>query len=129
MPTTFLGPVSGFEYDFLQSKLGGTRGNWVFSFFEIEAPQHSAEAQIANQKATATAVGVGGATAAFEKKKRKRRGPGPSRAKHSKLLEFLTLSPLRSAGESEDDGGKGSPVAAASPPIAARPITVAASSL
>ena len=123
-----LGPVSGSEYDLLQSKLGGMRGNRVFSFFEIEAPQRSVEAQIANQKATATAVGAGGSTAALEKKKRKRGGPGPSGAKRSKLLEFLTSSPLRSTGESEDDGGKGSPVAAASPSIAARPITVAASS-
>ena len=75
---------------------------------------------------TATAVGMGGSTIALEKKKRKRGGPGPSGAKRSKLLEFLTSSPLCSAGESEDDGGKGSPVAAASPPIAARPITVTA---
>ena len=78
------------------------------------------------------AVGAGGSTAALKKKKWKRGGPGPSGAKRSKLvkrsklLEFLTSSPLRSAGESEDDGGKGSPVAAASPPIAARPITVTA---
>ena len=98
----------------------------MFYFFEIEAPQCSAEAQIANQKVTAMAVGMGGSTVALEKKKRKRGGPGPSGAKRSKLLEFLTSSPLRSAGESEDDGGKGSLVAAASPTIAARPITVAA---
>ena len=127
-----LGPVSGSEYDLLQSKLGGTRGNRVFSFFEIEAPQRSAENQIANQKATAVAVGAGGSTAVLKKKKRKRGGPGPSGAKRSKLvkrsklLEFLTSSPLRSAGESEDDGGKGSLVAAASPTIAAQPVTVAA---
>ena len=121
-----LGPVSGSEYDLLQTKLGGTRGNLVFSFFEIEAPQRSAEAQIATQKPAATAGGAGGATAVLEKKKRKKGGSGPGGAKRTKLLDFLSSSPLRSAGESEDDGGKGSLVATASPPIAARPITVAA---
>ena len=72
-----LGPMSGSEYDLLQTKLGGTRGNRVFSFFEIEAPQRFAEAQIAIQKAATTAGGTGGATAALEKKKRKRGGSGP----------------------------------------------------
>ena len=72
-----LGPMSGSEYDLLQTKLGGTRGNRVFSFFEIEASQRFAEAQIAIQKAATTAGGTGGATAALEKKKRKRGGSGP----------------------------------------------------
>jgi len=72
------------------------------------------------------AGGAGGSTAALEKKKRKKGGSGPGGAKRSKLLDFLSSSLLRSAGESEDDGGKGSPIAAASPPIAAQPITVAA---
>ena len=44
LANNILGLVSGSEYDLLQSKLGGTRGNPVFSFFKIEAPQRSAEA-------------------------------------------------------------------------------------
>ena len=79
-----LGPVSGNEYDLLLSKLAGARGNRVFSFFGIEAPQHAAT---------------------LEKKKQKKGGSGPGGGKHSKLLDFLTSSPLRSAGESEDNGG------------------------
>ena len=46
-----LGPVSGNEYDLLLSKLAGTRGNQVFFFFGIEAPQRAAEALLAVQKA------------------------------------------------------------------------------
>ena len=68
-----LGPVSGTEYDLLLSKLAGTWGNRVFSFFEIEAPQRSAKAQLATQKATSKTGGAGGATATLEKKKGKKR--------------------------------------------------------
>jgi hypothetical protein len=32
-----LGPMSGVEYDLLLSKLDGTRGDQVFSYFGIEA--------------------------------------------------------------------------------------------
>jgi len=46
-----LGQVSGNEYDLLLSKLAGARGNRVFSFFGIEAPQRAAEALLAVQKA------------------------------------------------------------------------------
>jgi len=46
-----LGPVSGNEYDLLLPKLAGARGNRVFSFFGIEAPQRAAEALLAVQKA------------------------------------------------------------------------------
>ena len=67
-----LGPVYGTEYDLLLSKLGGTRGNQVFCFFKIEAPQRSAKAQLATQKATSKTGGAGGATAMLEKKKRKK---------------------------------------------------------
>ena len=45
-----LGPVSSNEYDLLLSKLAGARGNQVFSFFGIEAPQRAAEALLAVQK-------------------------------------------------------------------------------
>ena len=113
-----LGPVSGTEYDLLLSKLAGTWGNRVFSFFEIEAPQRSAKAQLATQIAMSKTAGAGGTTATLEKKKRKKRGSGPGGAKRTKLLDFLSSSPLRSAGGSKDDGGMGSPVAAAPPPIA-----------
>jgi len=72
-----LGPVSGTEYDLLLSKLTGTWGNRVFSFFEIEAPQRSAKAQLATQKATSKTGDTGGATAMLEKRKRKRGVPTP----------------------------------------------------
>ena len=67
-----LGQVSGNEYDLLLSKLAGARGNRVFSFFGIEAPQWAAEAFIAVQKAGGKAGGTGGATATLEMKKQKR---------------------------------------------------------
>ena len=121
-----LGPVSGNEYDLLLSKLAGARGNRVFSFFGIEAPQRAAKALLAVQKAGGKAGGTGGITATLEKKKWKKGGSGPGGAKRSKLLEFLTSSPLRSTGESEDNGGNGSPVTASSPPIATHPIAAAA---
>ena len=121
-----LGPVSGNEYDLLLSKLAGARGNRVFSFFGIEAPQRAAEALLAVQKAGGKAGGTSGVTATLEKKKRKKGGSGPGGGKRSKLLDFLTSSPLRSAGESEDNGGDGNPVTASSPPIAARPIAAVA---
>ena len=100
-----LGPVSGNEYDLLLSKLAGARGNRVFSFFGIEAPQRAAEALLAVQKAGGKDGGTGAATATLEKKKWKKGGSGPGGTKSLKLLEFLTSSPLRSAGESEDNGG------------------------
>ena len=118
-----LGQVSGNEYDLLLSKLAGAQGNQVFSFFGIEAPQRAADALLAVQKARRKAGGTGGTTVTLEKKKWKRGGSGPGGTKRSKLLEFLTSSPLRSAGESEDNGGDGNSVTASSPPIAARPIT------
>ena len=121
-----LGQISGNEYDLLLSKLAGARGNRVFYFFGIEAPPRAAEALLAVQKAGGKAGGTGGPTATLEKKKRKKGGSGPGGTKCSKLLEFLTSSPLRSAGESEDNGGNGSPVIASSPPIAACPIAAAA---
>jgi len=43
-----------------------------------------------------------------------------------KLLDILTSSPLRSTGDSDDDGGKGSPAAAAQPVVAARPLSAVA---
>ena len=64
-----LGQVSGNEYDLLLSKLAGARGNWVFSFFGIEAPQRAAKALLAVQKAGGKAGGPVGATAILEKKK------------------------------------------------------------
>ena len=67
-----LGQVSGNEYDLLLSKLAGARGNRVFSFFGIKAPQRAAEALLAVQKAGGKAGGTGGATATLEKKKQKR---------------------------------------------------------
>ena len=121
-----LGLVSGTEYDLLLTKLVGTRGNRVFSFFEIEAPQRSAKAQLAAQKATSKTGGAGGTTAMLEKKKRKKGGSGPGGSKRIKLLDFLSSSPLRSAGDSEGDRGKGSPATAAPPPIAAPPLSVIA---
>ena len=67
-----LGQISGNEYDLLLSKLAGARGNRVFSFFGIEAPQRAAEALLAIQKAGGKAGGTGGATATLEKKKQKK---------------------------------------------------------
>jgi len=99
-----LGPVSGNEYDLLLSKLAGARGNQVFSFFGLEAPQRAAETLLAVQKAGGKAGGTGGITATLEKKKRKKGGSGPGGKKRSMLLDFLTSSPLRSTGESKDNG-------------------------
>ena len=62
----------------------------------------------------------------LKRKKLKNGGSGLGGTKRSKLLEFLTSSPLRSAGESEDNGGNGSPITTSLPPIAARPIAAAA---
>ena len=62
-----LSQVSGTEYDLLQSKLAGVRGNWVFSFFGIEAPQRAAEALLAVQKVGGKTGGASGATATVEK--------------------------------------------------------------
>ena len=67
-----LGPVSGNEYDLLLSKLAGARGNQVFSFFGLEAPQRAAETLLAVQKAGGKAGGTGGVTATLEKKKQKK---------------------------------------------------------
>ena len=105
-----LGPMSRSKYDLLLSKLAGTRGNRVFSFFGIEAPQRAAEALVAAQKAASKTGGVASATAMLEKK-RKKGGAGPGGAKRMKLLDILTSSPLHSNGESEDDGDKNSPSA------------------
>ena len=60
------------------------------------------------------------------RRKNEKGGSGPGGGKRSKLLDFLTSSPLCSAGESEDNGGDGNPVTASSPPIAARPIAAVA---
>ena len=53
-------------------------------------------------------------------------GLWPGGKKRSKLLDFLTSSPLCSTGESKDNGGNGNPVTASSPPIAAHPIAAIA---
>ena len=87
-----LGQVSGNEYDLLLSKLAGARGNRVFSFFGIEAPQRAAEALLAVQKAGGKAKGTGGVTATLEKKKRKKGGSGPGGGKRSKLLDIRKCS-------------------------------------
>ena len=83
-----LGPMSGNEYDLLLSKLAGARGNRVFSFFGIEAPQHVAEALLAVQKAGGKAGGTGGFAATLEKKKRKKGGSGPGGGKLLALLKY-----------------------------------------
>ena len=67
-----LGPVSGTEYDLLLSKLDGTRGNRVFSYFGIEAAQRTAEALLAAQKVVRKTGGLVGTTAMLEKKKRRK---------------------------------------------------------
>ena len=84
-------------------------------FFGIEASQHTAEALLAVQKAASKPGGATGATTTLEKKKRKKGGPDAGGAKRTKLLDILTLSPLHSTRDSEDDGGKGSPVVASQP--------------
>ena len=50
-------------------------------------------------------------------------------AKRPKLLDVLTAPPLRSTGDSEDDGGKDSPVALAQPITAVSPAAKPASLL
>ena len=120
-----LGQVSGNEYDLLLSKLAGTRGNQVFSFFGIKAPQRAAKALLAVQK-TGEKLEAPVASLPHLRIKTEKGGSGPGGGKRSKLLDFLTSSPLRSAGESEDNGGDGNPVTASSPPIAARPIAAVA---
>ena len=106
-----LGPVSGTEYDLLLSKLDGTRGNRVFSYFGIEAAQRTAEALLAAQKVVSKTGGLAGTTAMLEKRKRKRKkgGAGPCGAKHPKLLDILTSSPLHSVGTPWTMGAKGAP--------------------
>ena len=42
-----IGAEAAKERTLLESRLGGTRNNRVFAFFEIEAPQHSADARLA----------------------------------------------------------------------------------
>jgi len=84
-----LGPVSGTEYDLLLSKLAATRGNRVFSFFDIEASQRSVEAQLAAQKAASKTGVAGGTTATLEKKKRKKGGSSPGVAKLLMLTPFF----------------------------------------
>ena len=66
--------MSGTEYDLLLTKLAGTRGNRVFSFFGVEVPQRADEALLAKQKATSKTRGATGAAATLEKRKRKKRG-------------------------------------------------------
>jgi hypothetical protein len=43
----FVDPVGSVEYKQLVEKLGGTRRNWVFSFFGINPPRREAEAAMA----------------------------------------------------------------------------------
>ena len=87
-----LGLVSVNEYDLLLSKLASVRGNCVFSFFSIEAPQRSAEALLAVQKVGGKAGGTGGVTATLEKKKQEKGGSGPGGGKRSKLLDIRKCS-------------------------------------
>ena len=72
-----LGPMSRSKYDLLLSKLAGTWGNRVFSFFGVEAPQRIAEALLAALRAASKIGGVDGATAMLEKRKRKKGGRWP----------------------------------------------------
>ena len=89
-----LGPVSGNEYDLLLSKLAGARGNRVFSFFGIEAPQRAAETLLAVQKVGGKAGDTGGVTTTLEKKNKKR-GLWPWRSETleaSRVPDFLAPS-------------------------------------
>ena len=105
-----LGLVSDNEYELLLTKLGGTRQNRVFHFIGIKAPQQSAETLLATQKAAGRTSGVG-ITSSLEKRKARRGGgAGASAPKCQKLLDLLTSLPLRSKGESEEDGSKTSPL-------------------
>ena len=82
-----IGAEAAKERTLLESRLGGTRNNRVFIFFEIEAPQRAADARLAEaekkkaKKEPSGAAGGkrkkskgGGNTGALEKKKRKTTG-------------------------------------------------------
>ena len=128
-----IGPVANVEFKQLLEKLGGTRGNRVFSFFGIDPPSREAKVMLAEaeakEKNQQKAGGGAGATIVLDKKNRRGKTAGASAAKRSRLLEsILGPDPLQSKGDSEDDIGEEeyreesrphqAPVAAA--PIAAR---------
>jgi len=90
----------------------------VFVFFEIEAPQRTADARLAEAEEKKKAKGEpsgaaggkrkktskgGGSTGALEKKKRRGEGGGALPKKRSRLIDVvLTQSPLRSKGDSKE---------------------------
>ena len=88
-----IGAEAAKERTLLESRLGGTRNNRVFIFFEIEAPQRVADTRLAEAEEKKKAKGEpsvaaggkrkktskgGGSTGALEKKKHKTEGGGAS---------------------------------------------------
>ena len=96
------------ERTLLESRLGGTRNNRVFVFFEIEAPQRAADARLAEAKEKKKAKGEpsgaaggkrkktskGGGTGALEKKKHKTEGGGRFPRSALALSMMCSCSPL-----------------------------------
>jgi len=129
-----IGVEAAKERTLLESRLGGTRKNRVFVFFEIEAPQRAADAWLAEaeekKKAKVDPSGAvggkhkkskgGSSTGALEKKKRKNEGGGTLAKKHSHLIDTVLApppapSPLRGKGGSEDKVEESSGDSAAAP--------------
>jgi len=113
-----IGAEAAKERTLLESRLGGTRNNRVFAFFEIKAPQRAADARLAEAEekkmAKVEPSGAtggkskkskgGSSTGALEKKKRKNEGGETLAKKHSRLLDTVLApppapSPLRSKGD------------------------------
>ena len=122
-----LGAEAHKEHQLLSDKLGSTRNNRVFAFFEIKAPWCVAEARLieADEKKKAKAKAVwaakgkakkvakeataprGGKTTGALEKKKQRGGSGRARpAKRSRLMDVLFFeSTLCSKGDSEGEVG------------------------
>jgi hypothetical protein len=107
-----IGAETAKEQTLLESRLGGTRNNQVFAFFEIEAPWRVADARLteAEEKKKAkveppgaaggkrkTASKGSGSAGALERKKCKTEGAGAFAKKCSRLIDAVlvpTPSPL-----------------------------------
>jgi hypothetical protein len=140
-----LGAEAHKEHKLLSDKLGGTRNNRVFAFFEFKVPPRVVKARLIEadeKKAKAEAAGEAGGkakkvakeaaaprggktTGALEKKKRRGGGGGARPAKRSRLVDALfSESPLRSKGDSEAEVASSEDNVAAGKTLAA-PISMA----
>ena len=101
-----IGAEAAKERTLLESKLGGTRNNRVFAFFEIEAPRSATDAWLAEAEERKKTKGEpsgaaggkhkkmskgGGSTGVLEKKKRKNDSGGALPKKRSHLIEAVLM--------------------------------------